>query len=105
VNEALESFDSDRHFQVWAYTVSHGQLLLRSTKSDQEATRVEVLFKGVTRFDLPMSLDGFHVRRNGREYTAHGDGWSGSIVALAMFTVEDDGHYADPSSLYIGGIQ
>jgi hypothetical protein len=105
VNEALESFDSDRHFQVWAYTVSHGQLLLRSTQSDQDATRIEVLFKGVTRVDLPMSVDGLHVRRNGKEYAAQGDGWRGSIVALARFAIEDSGGYADPSSLYVGGIQ
>ena len=36
-----------RPFQVWLYSVSHGQLLLRSNRSDQLATRVDVLFTRV----------------------------------------------------------
>jgi hypothetical protein len=34
-------------FQWWAYTVSHGQLLLRRTKEPEHPTRADVLFKDV----------------------------------------------------------
>jgi hypothetical protein len=50
--------DSDRKFQVWKYTVGHSQLLLRSTKSPDCSTRIDVLFKGVSEFHLPASFVG-----------------------------------------------
>ena len=34
-------------FQWWSYTVSHGQLLLRSTKSSDRPTQIDILFKNV----------------------------------------------------------
>lgn len=37
----------ERVFQVWAFTVSMGRLLLRSTKSGSFRTRVDVLFQNV----------------------------------------------------------
>jgi hypothetical protein len=37
--------DFQRKFQIWLYSVSHGQLLLRSNRSDEFRTRVDVLFK------------------------------------------------------------
>ncbi len=46
IERALVSYP-DRRFQLWAYTVSHGSLLLRSTKTDDEPTRVDVLFRNV----------------------------------------------------------
>ena len=105
MGEALESFVSDRHFQLWRYTVSHSQLLLRSTRDNDHDTRVEVLFKGVRRVDLPTSFDGLTVRRDGSGFVAKGHGWAGSIVALAMFTIEDKGEYSEPSALFIDGVR
>ena len=101
---ALETFDSDRYFQVWHFTVSHTQLLLRSNRDDNHPTRVEVLFKGVQRLDIPSSFDGLHVRRDRGRYALGGRGWVGSVFALAMFAVEDEGEYSTPSSLFIEGL-
>jgi hypothetical protein len=51
-------FESNRPFQVWRAVVGHSQLLLRSTKSDAENTRVDVLFKPVRAMKLRTLLDG-----------------------------------------------
>ncbi|HEX6685287.1 MAG TPA: hypothetical protein VF062_21025 [Candidatus Limnocylindrales bacterium] len=41
-----ELFRSDRQFQIWAYTTSHGQLLLRATpRQPSHSTTIDVLFK------------------------------------------------------------
>lgn len=102
VTEPLNSFDSDRHFQLWRYTVSHSQLVLRATRDEAHPTRVEVLFKGVDSVDLPTSFDGLHVTRHGTRFVAEGSGWNGTIAALAMFAVEDEREYYEPSSLFVG---
>lgn len=44
----LGSYSFERPFQLWAHTVSHSQLLLRSTKGDGRATRVDVVFVNVS---------------------------------------------------------
>ena len=43
---------SDRVFQLWAYTVGMGRLLLRSTVSDQFSTRIDVVFQNVQAVQL-----------------------------------------------------
>lgn len=55
-------FESTRRFQLWAQTVSHGQLLLRSPRSSQRPTRVEVLFKPVDAQKIRASYDGMTIR-------------------------------------------
>ena len=44
-------------FQLWGYTVSHGQLLLRSTRSELRPTQIDVLFKNVGYIQLPVLLE------------------------------------------------
>jgi hypothetical protein len=92
-----ESYETDRHFQVWRFTVSHSQLLLRSVKGRGHSTRIDVLFKGVDTIELPTSFDGLRIERNGERYTVSGPGWSGHVTATACFRAEDDGKYFDPS--------
>jgi hypothetical protein len=107
----------DRRFQVWKYTVGHSQLLLRSTKSPDHATRVDVLFKGVAEFRLPTSFDGLSIReipKDDRQETANlhlltslspdtrvfviqGNDFSGYVAALAALHHEDEGEYYAPS--------
>jgi hypothetical protein len=48
-------------FQIWSYTVSHGQLLLRSTRSPERATQIDVLFKNVSALSLSTTFDGLEV--------------------------------------------
>jgi hypothetical protein len=109
----------ERIFQVWAYTVSHGQLLLRSTKTETFPTRVEVLFKDVKALQLPTLLDGLvvteadaesaqrieaHTGLTGREgaivYGIRTSRGVGHVVAGALFTDEDFGEHFEPSSLW-----
>jgi hypothetical protein len=47
-----------RRFQIWIYSVSHGQMLLRSTRSDGLDTSVDVLFKDIAALQLPTAFDG-----------------------------------------------
>lgn len=95
--EPVDAYRASRHFQVWLYTVSHGQLLLRSVKSADHATRIDLLFKAVEFVEIPTSFDGLQVERVEREYRLSGDGWRGRIVAGSCFAAEDDGDYFDPS--------
>jgi hypothetical protein len=90
-------FQSGRHFQVWRYTVSHAQLLLRSTRDDSHTTRIDVLFKGVDRVDLPTSFNGLSIEQDGAGYRLTGEDWSGFVAAVACLSAEDHGQYFDPS--------
>ena len=100
-----DSFTSERDFQLWAYTVSHGQLLVRSTRSDSVPTRIDVFFKDVRRVDLPTSMRGLQVEKDGdRLYRLSGRDWAGEVDAGVMVVAEDEGSYSDPSRVYRGGV-
>ena len=108
---------SDRLFQVWRYTVSHHQLLLRSNKTDGDGTRLEVLFKDVSFMAVPSLMRGlevtlcnpsdvdlpFHVS------TEHGSNWYristngsvGYVAAVACQFKEDGLEYYDESGLLV----
>lgn len=106
----------ERHFQMWLYTASHGQLLLRSNRSDLYSTRVDVLFKNVTAvqlrtdFDLQSilevsinevadgSISAFGmVGANQRIFMLVGPSFSGHVVAGALHWHEDVGQHFDDS--------
>jgi hypothetical protein len=94
----VDSFESDRQFQVWRYEVGHAQLLLRSVKDDDHASRIDVLFKGVKVIDMPTKVDGLRVERDGDQYALSGVGWSGRVIAEACWQAEDAGEYYHPSA-------
>jgi hypothetical protein len=114
-------FESDRPFQLWRAVVGHRQLLLRSTKSETERTRIDVLFKPVRAMKIRTLLDGLRVReaephevaeiaREAAEeiegelkvFVIESGSFTGYVVASAMTTAEDDGEYSDPSPLLVG---
>jgi hypothetical protein len=108
---------------MWAYTVSHKELLLRSRKDDEGGTRIDVLFKGVEALCLPTKLTNLAIREASDEEAAHGLGGlaaadptgelrvflvqsaegEGRVVALVMFYAEDDGWWHEPSPLWRSG--
>jgi len=107
-----------RNFQVWLYSVSHGHLLLRSTKDKNHRTQIDVLFKNVSLMQLPasfselaiseMSLEEFQSLNlstgrfpmEGRKYfSLEGDSWQGVIVAGYVGWSEDDAEHFTPSKL------
>ncbi|HEY1270213.1 MAG TPA: hypothetical protein VGH16_23350 [Candidatus Binatia bacterium] len=120
---STELINSRRFFQLWSYSVSHGELIFRSTKSDLFLTRIDILFKGVTEFHLPttstelliteasdIDIRNLHMLSPAsptdthvKVYVVKGrrarsvDEYSGYIIALAAFTHEDEGEYYEPS--------
>ena len=105
-----------RTFQVWAYTVSHGQLLLRSTKSQSTPTRIDILFKDTAAMCLPAAFDNLILSRaqandlgldaataatTGKTvYRLKGTNFDGFVVAGAVVVHEDDREYDEPSEIY-----
>ncbi len=106
---------SKRRFQVWLYTVSHRQLLLRANPDASSEERIEVLFKGVEWFQLPTVLDGLTVvedtanaanvssippaRDSSRiAFRLEGLNYRGGVVCLAALVNVDRRSYSEPSA-------
>ena len=114
---STETINFSRHFQIWNYTVSHSELLLRSTKSAEFPTRIDVLFKGVKEFHLPTSFGGLSITvaseaevqklcslrqplsfsKDVKVFKVQGDDFMGYVAALIVVCHEDEGEYNDPS--------
>jgi len=124
MNSPLFEYSSPREFKLWRYTVSHGQLLLRSSKRDEASMRLEVLFKGVHWIQLPTFFDGLAIGEcNIESIPAREDldlgpalSWhrcfrvssrttNGYVIASSVFVSEDDGDDCAPSSLFVDGIR
>jgi hypothetical protein len=106
-----------RDFQMWRYTVGHSQLLLRSPKSTDFPTRIDVLFKGVEEFHLPTDFVGLEIsetrhsdlnklsmfrispsgKKRAKVFTVRGKDYLGYVSALRVAVHEDEGEYDDPS--------
>src|SRR4051794_9445189 len=94
--------------------VGHFELLLRSTKDDENPTRLDLMFSGVAAVKLRTELDGVVIRTATRDeeaqvraeagasdstklYILESDGFVGYLLALAFDSHEDEGDYSDPS--------
>ncbi|MEU8549465.1 hypothetical protein AB0C81_21165 [Streptomyces roseoverticillatus] len=53
----------DREFHLWTFSVSHSRLLLRSVNVDDQDTRIDVLFSGVERLNLPSSFQHLQIHK------------------------------------------
>lgn len=108
----------DRKFQLWLYSVSHGQLLLRSTKNQNYQTQVDILFKNVATIQLPALFVGLVISEMSQEefrllnlstgllpvnerrcFKLEGENWRGVIVAGHVSWSEDDSEYSAESKL------
>ena len=93
-----------RRYQLWEYTVSHRQLLLRSVKGRGNASRVDILFKDVQRLEIDPLMTSLHIeelpRLDGESYSrwrlSYEEG-TGVIVAGIMVEGEDEGEYWNAS--------
>jgi hypothetical protein len=107
----------NRVFEVWAYSVSHAKLLLRSTKSDEHATRIDLGFKNVRYIQLPTLLSDLSVHIDSVEdlnpsvrascdtkgvsiFVLQADQAVGYVVAGYGGWIEDDREYDAPSELF-----
>jgi hypothetical protein len=101
---------------MWLYAVGHGQLLLRSNKSSELPTRIDVLFKDVAALELPTLFDGLSITEttaeeaqslnvqlgswsdHGRKvFLLSGTNFVGYVIAGAVFWHEDEGSHYDES--------
>lgn len=115
-----ELFRSERRFSVWAYTVSHSQLLLRASRpsgSSDVSTQIDLLFKSVDAVKLQMDYAGLMVRcatgeeqeritqENGlgagvaQVFVIESGSTLGHVVSGAVGWREDEQVYYDPSTL------
>ncbi len=114
-------FRSDRTFQVWSYSVSHGQLLLRSPKDQVHQTRIDLLFSQTSSINLPMVVRGIDIKHVRVGVTRGEDGAAsnpsssavpneivfeircaeivGQVRAVDFRHLEDTGEYHEPSQL------
>ncbi len=109
----------DRKFQIWLYSASHGQLLLRSTKDETHATQVDVLFKGTALIHIPVFFSGLTISEiSESEFRSlklstglypigdrkclklEGDDWEGVIVAGYVGWLEEDAPHSADSKLF-----
>jgi len=116
IDMSKEIITFNRQFQIWSYIVGHSQLLLRSTKSPDHPTRVDIFFKNVKSIQLPTTIDDFSIvesdvesvqalsvnlndadLRNRRVFLVHGVNCTGYVVAGFMDCREDEGEYNSPS--------
>ncbi len=111
----LLEFEITRTFRVWAYSVSHRQLLLRSPSEEGGGTRVDVLFKGVDELHIQTVASGLSIqeaaldseldsgqKHSPKKFVLKSAGWIGFIVAGSVAVHEDNGSYDEPSALLSG---
>jgi hypothetical protein len=101
---------------MWLFIVSHGNLLLRSVKTADSLTRIDVLFQSVQAIQLPSKLDsvaiemlprsaieqlkpeiGSYISSGSKVFAIRGLDYSGYIIASSVAWHEDTGEYNDPS--------
>lgn len=109
-----EVFESERFFQVWAFTVSKTKLLLRSTDNGGLSTRIDLYFGGVHRMLLKPEYSGLRAAPADRADVElyrerYGEIEPGPtlftleprlesfVVAGVMQWHEDEGGFRDPS--------
>lgn len=113
----LKSFKSDRKFTVVGYGVSHGPLLLRSGRTDEHRTRIDVLILDVRAMEIRSWFEGLEIElvdpdylRDFRSrptemmqvglnaYAISGNGWQGFIVGGNLCVHEDEADFTAPSA-------
>jgi hypothetical protein len=52
----METRVKGRSFELWDFTVSHGQLLIRSPRGSDEQHNTDIVFAGVKYSELPVNL-------------------------------------------------
>jgi hypothetical protein len=111
-------FESKRSFVIFSYAVSHGLLLLRSRKTKEESTRVDILFQDVRAMELRSWFEGLTIKevdaiflkgirsnptemmeQGNKIYSITGREWLGFIVGGIVSVREDDGEFFAPSGL------
>ena len=102
-------------FQLWTYSVSHGKLLLRSTRSADRDSQIDVLFVDVIYVSIPTVFNDLKLSWEGggfdenhmvladmdekKNFKLTGIGCDGFVVAGGVTFCESDNEYYDQSPL------
>jgi hypothetical protein len=113
-------YQSHRLFSVYGYSMSHGLLLLRSGKSNENpTTRVDILFQDVRAMEIRVWFQGITIEEvddlnfladqpsrpaemiepGNKTYAQISDGWRGFIVGGIVQFKDDTGELFGPSAL------
>jgi hypothetical protein len=57
-------FKSNRYFTISDFYISHGQLLLRSNKNDNNLENIDIIFFDVRYIQLPTSFNGIAISKS-----------------------------------------
>ena len=63
-------FFSNRIFVLFSFSMSHGLLLLRSSKTDDDPTRLDVLIQDVRAMEVRAWFEGIQIEEVSRDYLA-----------------------------------
>jgi hypothetical protein len=114
-------FHSGRMFEIWVWTQSHCQLLLKSDISNVHTERIEVLFVDVARVNLPTFMDQLVIQRapladdeslltsvpsqftksDKSMFRMHGAGWRGYVICFDVRVLSGPCELNAPSELII----
>ena len=108
----------NRRFQIWQYSRSRGQLLLRSTKDRRHRMQVDVMFNEVEFMQMPTLISRLDVSevsekafralspslwplptKERKYFRLKGDRWQGLVIAGHVFGLEEDADHFATSKL------
>ena len=111
-------FKSERKFSLMSYAAGHGPLLLRSGKTDNYPTRLDVLILDVRAMEIRSWFEGIEIRQVDHGYlqgfpsnptdlieeglnvyALSGRGWQGFILGGRLLVHEDEADMMAPSAL------
>ena len=99
------SYTSDRKFRMWAYSVSHSFLLLRSTYNPDEERRgfnIDIEFVGVDYLDMPITLQGISIEELKEGLPEKFSKYQNS-VRYRVFQIKSDANYYIVAANYLVG--
>jgi hypothetical protein len=119
----LKSFRSDRRFSVFSYGISHGPLLLRSGKTNEHPTRIDVLILDVRAMEIRSWFEGFEITKVDQDYLRNfrsnpiemmqpglgvyalsGKDWQGFILGGNLSAQQDEADFMASSALMREGL-
>ncbi len=89
--ESIQMTLGGRNFQFWEYRVSHGELLLRSPKTDEFPLNVDIVFADVRYVALPRFLPGLQIAEAPERDVARAEEHLGVAVDPRTVTVLESG--------------
>jgi hypothetical protein len=117
MSNSIKHFKSDRKFSLFSYGLGHGPLLLRSGKTDEHPTRINILILDVRAMEIRSWFDSVEIVLTGQEYlrdfrshpaemmepglnaySISSKGWQGFIVGGSLCVHEDEADFMAPGA-------